>query len=135
MLPLDKKICFSPEIYWVTEVPFGKAISNFSLKKQHPPPTCVSQKTDAGRAHQLQNQPFVSLLLLRLLQCRSLGPLPDWLSSEVGLKAGFTSPGSSVIKAMAAAAESSGPKAATARLELRSGEQSWERRFRSLVRP
>lgn len=86
-------------------------------------------------AARLPNQPFGSLLLLRLLQCRSLGPLPDWLSSEVGLKAGFTSPGSLVIKAMAAAAESSGPRAATARLELRSGEQSWERRFRSLVRP
>lgn len=52
MSPLNKKICFSPEIYWVIEGPFGKAISNFSLKTQHPSPTSVSQKTDAGRGRQ-----------------------------------------------------------------------------------
>ena len=86
-------------------------------------------------ATRLWNNHFWFLLLFRLLRCRSPGLLPDWLSSEVGLKAGFTSPGSSVIKAMAAAAESSGPRAATAKLEPWSGEQSWERLFRSLVRP
>lgn len=93
------------------------------------------RKQVLGEATRPQNPWPAFLLLLRLLRCRSPGLLPDWLSSEVGLKAGFTSPGSSVIKAMAAAAESSVPRAATVRLEPWSGEQSWERLFRSLVRP
>lgn len=78
---------------------------------------------------------FSFLLSVWLGLLRSAELAPDWLSSEVVLKAGFTRPGSSVIKAIAETSEISGPTAAAVKAALESEEPSWDRRFRSLVRP
>lgn len=64
-----------------------------------------------------------------------MGLVPGELSSKLALKAGLTSPGSSVIKAIVAAAENSDPRADPVKAAFKSADPAGDLLFLSLVNP